>query len=87
MASPLPRRSSSAATTQRVKDYDGGDFERKGKEKINSEKQKSGEEGKTSSFVSPLRIESRPLDHIQHATTAGGSKTRSTVGNISLFKR
>ena len=87
MALPLPRCSSSAATTQRVKDYDRGDFERKGRGKVNSKKQKSEEEGKTSPFVSLLRIESRHLDHIQHASTTGGSKTRSMVGNISLFKR
>ena len=55
VALPLLRRSSSVATTQRAKDYDGGDFERNGRGKINSEKQKSEEEGKTSPFIKPFK--------------------------------
>ena len=55
VASPQLHRSSSAVTTQRAKDCDGGDFEREGRGKINSEKQKSAEEGKTSTFIKPLK--------------------------------
>ena len=78
--------SSSAVTKQRVEDYKGGDFERKNREKINDERQKSEKEGKISPFISPGRIKSRPLDRAQHTSMARGSKTRSTVGIKGLFR-
>ena len=55
VALPLLRHSSSEVTTERAKDCDERDFERKGRGKINSEKQKSEEEGKTSPFIKPLK--------------------------------
>ena len=77
---------SSAVTTQRTEDYRGGDSEKKNMEEINSERQKSEKEGKTSPFINPGRIKSRPLERAQRTSTVGGSETRSTIGIRGLFR-
>ena len=56
-----------------------------GKE-TDSEWQKNEREGKISPFISPRKIKSRPLDHVQYESMAGGSETRSMVEIKSLFK-
>ena len=48
--------------------------------------EKNESEGKMSPFISPRRIKSRPLDHVQYKSTAEDSETRSTVGIKGLFK-
>ena len=52
----------------------------------NSEGQKSEREGKPLPFISPGRIKSRPLDHVQYTSTAEDSETRSMVGINGLFR-
>ena len=82
----LLRRMSSKIEAQRAKDYEnGGSVNKNGKE-TNSERQKSEKEGKILPFISPRRIKSRPLDHVQYTSTVGGSETRSTVGIKGLFR-
>ena len=77
---------SSTTEAQRAEDYEnGGSVNKKGNE-TNSERKKSEKEGKTLPFISPRRIKSKPLDHVQYTSTAGGSETRSTAGIRGLFK-
>ena len=59
---------------------------RKGSEENKSRMGKSWREGKISPFISEIIIKSRPLDHVQQKSTAGGLKTTSTAEIKDLFK-
>ena len=65
MALLLLRRMSSATEAQRVEDYENEGFVNKSGKEMNSERQKSEKERKTLPFISPRRIKSRLLDHVQ----------------------
>ena len=54
--------------------------------KVKKKKKKKKKEGKICRLINPGRIKSRPLDHAQYTSTAGGSGTRSTVGIKGLFR-
>ena len=70
-------RMCSATEAQRAKDYE---------KETNNERQKNEKEGKPPPFISPGRIKSRPLDHVQSTSTVGGLETGSTVGIKGLFR-
>ena len=82
----LLHRMSSATEAQRAEDYENEGSENESGKETNSERLKSEREGKTLPFISPGKIKSRPLDHVQYASTVGGSKTGSTVGIKGLFR-
>ena len=67
----------------KAKSYENKCSVNKNGKDTNSERLKCEKKGKTFPFISPGRIKSRLLDH---ASTAGGSKTRLTVGIKSLFR-
>ena len=70
----------------RRQDYKNRGTEKENGKETNNEMQKSEKERKISPFISPRRIKSRPLDHVQYASTVGGSETRSTVGIKGFFR-
>ena len=62
----LLRHVSSVTETQRVGNYEYRGFVNESGEETNSGRQKSEKKGKTLPFISPRRIKSRPLDHVQY---------------------